>query len=154
MFTRGFHEILPKTNFDGHEKNSTGPKTNHRKTKKKERDNQNKILRVLLIHFCSIQGSLLPKNSECTVDNMGKIQEKWRKSEEKRKCKIKEKSVNYRQFLNWRYFKTLITNRILDTLKALPIIGDIPNFSSKIYWYLPDPNISYQTGWSLFLCTA
>lgn len=94
-------------------KKSTGPKTNHRKTKKKQRDNQNKILRVLLIHFCGIQGWLLPKNSECTVDNMGKIQEKWRQSEEKRKCKIKEKSVNYRQFLSWRYLKTLITNRIL-----------------------------------------
>ena len=81
-------------------KNGTGPKTNHRKTKKKQRYNQNKILRTLLIHFCGAQGRLLPKNSECTVDNMGEIQEKWRQSEEKRKCKIKEKSVNYRQFLS------------------------------------------------------
>lgn len=54
MFMCGFHEILPKTNFDSHEKVTLAQKETMERLRKKK-DDQSKILRTLPLIFMAFE---------------------------------------------------------------------------------------------------
>lgn len=107
MLICGFHDILPKTNFNIYEKVTLAQKETTEIIRQK-RDDQNKILRSLPV---AIRETCF-KEFRMHGKWYGKdIRKKCRQPEEQRKGKIKEKSVGHRQFL--RLTDTLLTHRIL-----------------------------------------